>query len=362
MDYLSPTLYLIDLVFLGLWVVKTKKERRFDVKKWCWLLVLLISGWVVAESKWLLIYSLIRIWQVAWLVTYVRNNRIQARKSLVKTIPWWIGGQSILGLAQVMKGGSIQGLFYWLGERRFNYTTIGTALFSLDGQGLVRGYGTFSHPNSLAGFLLVAMVLWVSWKKEVKAVGWWIVWWMGTVGVLIAASRMIWVLTIFFGGWGLVKLIKGKKDRWLFGVLSLVLVVGVIFQINNNYVKESWLGGWDKDSLSKRVELNKSAWKMIGDNPLAGVGLGNFLVELPKYQEKLWLQPVHNLGLLALSQTGVVGVLLSVWGWWNIRTKKKRMTVQMVALGVIGVSGMVDHYWLTLPQNYWLLGIVLGLV
>jgi hypothetical protein len=35
---------------------------------------------------------------------------------------------------------------------------------------------------------------------------------------------------------------------------------------------------------------------------------------------------------------------------------------QLWFLIIVGITGMLDHYWLTLPQNSWLLAIILGLI
>jgi len=39
--------------------------------------------------------------------------------------------------------------------------------------------------------------------------------------------------------------------------------------------------------------------------------------------------------------------------------KKKN---NLIVLGIILITGMVDHYWLTLPQNWWLMCVVLSLI
>ena len=43
-----------------------------------------------------------------------------------------------------------------------------------------------------------------------------------------------------------------------------------------------------------------------------------------------------------------------VWG--------KISFVFRIILLVVAIIGMIDHYWLTLPQNWWLLVLVLGIV
>ena len=171
-DYLSPTLYLLDLVWLiliGSEFFKKKKPsalwappltgRLFNFKN------LLILGFVginilMAVNPWVAFYKWLRVAQLLITFLYFRKNKALIKDNLVKIIPCWIIFESLLAMAQMAKSGSLNGIFYWLGERSFSFNTIGIAQMSVFGRGLIRAYGTFSHPNSLAGFLLVALLLW----------------------------------------------------------------------------------------------------------------------------------------------------------------------------------------------------------
>ena len=96
---------------------------------------------------------------------WVFKNKNIVGEILTKVIPYWIVIESLLALGQISKGGSLNGWWWFLGERRFDFNTIGVAQMSVADMGLVRAYGTFSHPNSLAGFLLVSLVWWIKFKS-----------------------------------------------------------------------------------------------------------------------------------------------------------------------------------------------------
>ena len=114
---------------------------------------------------------------------------------------------------------------------------------------------------------------------------------------------------------------------------------------------------------------------MIKANPLAGVGLNNFIPQLPSYWQQFrmtyWLQPVHNIFLLIAAETGLVGLLIFLW--LMVLTYKKLIIPKesreasinnyelIIALSVILVLGLFDHYWFTLQQTQLLLTIVFGL-
>lgn len=365
-DYLAPVIYLVDIVWLGWLMVRCLTANyQFSLKKYLTFenfICLAVIGLniLIATSREVALYKWIRIGQ--WWISYriLKNQRLEIKKYLKWIIPVWIIGESLLGWAQIVSGQNLGGLFYWLGERRFNFNTVGIAQMSVMGEGILRAYGTFSHPNSLAGFLLVSWLMFQSLLNQsfekgegkTKNVGYWIVWWMGLAGILISGSRIVWLLT------GLI-LIKNLNIKKIF--LIGVLVIGAGWIISWNYRLSDFLGGWDVNGLEKRLNLNIAAMEMVRKNIMLGLGAGNFLIKLPEYQRQsrfFWLQPVHNVFLLALAEIGVLGIVVCTYKFFssglnNLLNKNKWIWV------VVLLTGMIDHYWLTLPQNSWLLAIFL---
>jgi len=376
-DYFSPTLYLLDLVWIiliGSNFLKKKKpsalwappliRRLFNFRN------LLILGFVgvnilMAVNPWVAGYKWLRVFQLLITFFYFRENKKVIKENLVKVIPCWVILESLLAVAQIAKNGSLNGIFYWLGERSFSFNTIGIAQMSVLGRGLIRAYGTFSHPNSLAGFLLVVLLLWYWLREKINKTWWWVVFWLGLLGIMVSGSRTIWVLVLGLIFWFLLKNIKNRLQ-----IASLVfLILGVIIfglrLINMEYQMSDFLGGWDSNGIGKRIQLNVAGLKMIKESSLFGVGLGNFLVRLPEFQNNngiFWLQPVHNILILVWSEIGILGLSLMFLFFSENFSGKKIKWIFKVILGVVIISWIVDHYWLTLPQNVWLLVLVLGLV
>src|SRR5258708_5260679 len=75
-------------------------------------------------------------------------------------------GESILAIAQFFNQGSLNGVLYFLGERTFTATTSGIANASVSGELILRPYGTFPHPNVLAGYLLISLTLLLLYAKS----------------------------------------------------------------------------------------------------------------------------------------------------------------------------------------------------
>jgi len=427
-DYLSIILYLTDVLWLG-WVVSQSSifslqssifnlqssifplkadqplvEMKRGFKKIFsfqnLILVLLVGvNIILARARWVALYRWLRIGQWGLTIKLVSKNKKEIRNYLVKVIPWWIVIEAFLGLAQIVKGGSLNGFWWWLGERKFTYGGIGIAQFRIFDYAWIRAYGTFSHPNSLAGFLLLA---WWWWRSNLpptpffdktgvknfllKRVFYWIVNWSAVMGIFLSGSRVVWVVTAgMLIGEEILKSrkIKGKGTiatvpynpynshnpynsyklliaKLLLGIGVVLIIMGVI---SVNYRISDFVGGWDINSLEKRKALALSAIKMIKESPLFGIGAGNFVVNLPKYQSGnfYWLQPVHNILLLAWSEIGILGIIILVFSLlfsFTKITKKKYWWIWII----VGITGFFDHYWLTLPQNSWLLAIILGLI
>lgn len=347
-DYLSPILYLTDLVWLGAFL--TKKHEKSQLRRNIGWIILIAINILVADRWQVCLYKWFRWWQLWWWVKYLADNKKVVIKVLPKIISWWVVVEFVLAVGQVVNGGSLGGIFYWLGERRFDYMTVGIARISWFGDNFVRAYGTFSHPNSLAGFLLVAVLLLDKVKNsKINKTRMWTINWLAIIGIILTGSRLVWavgLLTVIFR-------FKSKFGLKMVLVGLMLMVGGLLFENKIN-----WLGGWSSQSALLRLNLNKSALKMIGQFPIFGVGLGNFLTKLPDYLFNFWIiQPVHNVFLLVLAEVGIVG-----FGWlWVFLNKKIEWRRFGWIWVVIVMTGMFDHYWMSLPQNLAIMSVVMGL-
>lgn len=412
-DYLSIILYLTDIVWLG-WVISESsifnfqssiKKNKFKIQNlftFQSLLIVLFVGVnvILAQARWVALYRWLRIGQ--WWLTWelIRKQKRETRNEMKKVLGWivpvWIILEAFLGLAQVVNGGSLNGIWWWLGERRFTYGGIGIAQIRFLDEGWIRAYGTFSHPNSLAGFLLLA---WWWWRinlpptpffdktgeriTSLNKIFYWIVNWSAILGIILSGSRTVWAVTLGLlvaeqfvkNKPPLYSVLKGvsdldREDKKKYfreilgkGLLFIGIVCLALGVININYRIDDFMGGWDTDSWQKREMLGLTAVKMIENSPLFGIGAGNFIVNLPKFRvgNFYWMQPVHNIFLLVWSEIGALGIVILIFNLQSSIFKIFRKKNWWFLI-IVGVTGMVDHYWLTLPQNSWLLAIILGLI
>ncbi len=252
--------------------------------------------------------------------------------------------ECLLAIAQFLTDGS---LFFWvLGERTFSIATPAIAKFDFFGVEFLRPYGTFPHPNVLAGFILVSTALLWRWKTFVRFNAIFLSLIASTI--FLAFSRVVWVV-------GLVSLAGIARQlplrRWMWIALLVILGPLVAVRLSSAFT-------YDVLSFARRDDLNHAALTLFLQNPLTGVGLNNFIPSIA-YQSAVagptrFLQPVHNVLLLVLAETGIIGLV----GWSILigyGLKKHRYWAVWVMIGVIG---MFDHYFLTLPQGLRLLFLV----
>jgi O-antigen ligase len=189
---------------------------------------------------------------------------------------------------------------------------------------------------------------------------------LGLVALLTSFSRSVLVVFLFSI---VLYLLKKKTDLsfnklarglfFSFVVFSLtLLLISPKFLQKNNYPEE----------VEKRLVLTIVAKDILVKQPLFGVGLNNYIVNLTRtnYQKDvIWsLQPVHNIFLLVLVETGVVGLMLFVYLIVKVLNNSLVANYWSLTIAILAIvaTGLTDHYWLTLQQNQFLFSLVLGLV
>jgi len=93
--------------------------------------------------------------------------------------------------------------------------------------------------------------------------------------------------------------------------LGSVVVASLLLTIFSNKILEA-----DRpfsEAFLERLYLAKRAGDIVVKNPLIGVGLNNYILNLPRSDVVgfSWeLQPVHNIFLLTFSEVGLIGLLV----------------------------------------------------
>lgn len=389
-DFLSPTLYLQDLMVIILilcWLLD-KSKNKFTKKS----LIIPISCIFVSAlnilfsiNHWVSLFWWIRLAELMSLGVIVCQNSYLVVRNLYRYLPFWLIFEFVLGVIQFLKQSSVGGLFWFFGERSFNIFTPGIARSNWLGNVLLRPYGTFSHPNSLAGFILVSLIL-IMGKSKLRLID--------KIGVIcgflliiLEFSRTVWlfvfILSLIYVFRMLYLNFKRKSGSLNFTYLFVLVCLGLMTFL---FLKTTI----DPSSFTARADLARVAIKLIRERPLLGIGGNSFILALanePNFWHYLyWLQPVHNIYLLVGSELGLTGLILfSVLIYLTIRKlfdcylasllikqdikilryQDNKLTESslslIVALFTILFTGLFDHYWLTLIQNQLLFSIIFGL-
>lgn len=388
-DYLSPTLYLTDILIILLFILCLKKiyiklksvNHLFLVI--CFLF--LILNIYFAQNPLSAVYGLLKLLEMIFFGWYVATH---VNKKNIKTIALLFCSplffESLLAIGQFFHQGSLNSIFYFFGERTLTGQTPGIANVSLAGELKLRPYGTFPHPNVLAGYLTIAMVIVISNFKFSREAGsrmktiigtnfkkvfisTTIL--VGTIALFLTMSRVAIILWIVFC---LFFFIQGvwfhkKKIKSIFYVLLPTCYMLLVFSPLGSRFTNFSLGD---EAVVQRTFLMQQAGTMIVTHPLFGVGLHNFFYYLPPasmwQNPYLLLQPVHNIYLLIAAETSLIGLGLFLYFIFLTykRLQSKKFIIHnsyFIILSIVLTLGLFDHYFLTLQQGQLLFAFVLGL-
>jgi len=167
-DYLAITVYLTDLLLLTLLFIH---PPRFLFNKSVKIVVstILLSSFLGLQP----LNSLVLLFRILLLVNFshaISTQNKSTLSSLLTSISVSTILVSLLAIFQFISQSSLDGPFYWLGERHYSLTTpdIAKTILPFTGQQILRSYSTFSHPNSLAGYLVVVSLLIIILKRKLN--------------------------------------------------------------------------------------------------------------------------------------------------------------------------------------------------
>jgi hypothetical protein len=384
-DYYSPALYLSDIfLFFGLLVLSaadraTPIGRNFSprrifaaVSPRIMFLCLLIFGANIFFSvspplsayfflQWLLV--------LAAVLFLLKSASWTSRRFMIFSLAFSLVFQVVVGTLQVISNSSLgvrldqigapavlSRLFWFVGETRFTAQTPGIAQALVRGHLRLRAYGTLSHPNILAGFLLVTITFLLLLEEKRDQ---WLRYGLSVVlafGLLLTFSRSAWATGAVLA---LYMFVKDRKKK------ALIFLGGGVFAVSLILFSDRWrsLGGEDRLSWLERVFFFKAGGEMLRRHPLLGVGLGGYISALTDVVSDTrmvyLLQPVHNGVWLLLSELGIVGTGFLVWVLNRVKSCFKPRFIPVLL--VVFLLSMTDHYFISTHQGRFLLATTLAL-
>ncbi len=352
-NYTIPTLHFLDVfVFIVLIIILKKKliTNLFQTEKIFFLcLFFLFTIKAVVDWEMLSVITVYRLFFYAFTI-YISAKyfllqysfSIREKQILTFILLITIIIQFGIGLGQFLQGSSL-GLSF-LGESQIVKGMYGTSFVELQNQVFLRAYGTFPHPNVLAGYLFFLLPVCFSFLK----------------GYLRYISLTLVVILIFL----------------TFSRIAIFLSLGFFLVL---FLKYFWnkIGGFiplffDRflnfdHGLSDRIELVKNGFEIIKNYPLWGIGASQYVYGIDYYPVYtaggfLLLEPVHNIYILLLAEYGLVlgiPLVLCILYFLFRNFLKGELFLKYTVFGILIIS-MLDHYFITLPQGILLFLMVIS--
>jgi len=375
------------------WVIRLAVDIRLKVQLFPWVSIPFLLIWCLSLAG---LYNAFmpgivkfsNLWLVleSWLIFLFFANNIRDRRMVFNIVAvLLLTGvvQSILGLAQYLGGGSL-GLQIFGESKSYNVYSL-----TMAGTGVIsRVSGTFGHPNSLAGYLVMLVLInlslfWAPISARVKLALWPSLLLLSTA-LTLTFSRAGWLALGVAGMFSLyLCLFRWIKHRGLSFIISMALLftffivsVGLITPLRQRLFLE------DYGAARVRIPLAEVALNIIGHHPFLGIGLGNYTMAAPDYDTTPegisyeFPRPVHNEFLLIAAEQGLpaLGLFLVIFLYISIqlfRLSQSRTdpTLAFLAIGLVstlcawGVSRLLDYNYVLLGDPFWLLaGLSLAIV
>ena len=294
--------------------------------------------------------------------------------------------QSIVALLQFRDQTSL-GL-KWLGESVIGLTTPGIARVATNGLAYLRSYGTMPHANILAAFLgfglVAAIYLLYRAKRPWSRIGFASGLFFILAGLIFTFSRSGWIVAGFTVATLVVYGLWRSDLRRRATAVVFVLVAAAAFLVPSGGRLMFARAGFTatEPSVVDRVIYNEIGLFKFPETYPLGVGLKNQVLVAERngwYRDfglkySFQAQPIHDIYLLALADTGILGLaaFLAFIGWltydkFRIWLKTKDADVSFALVLVLGALafGLVDHFYWDLWSGqlmFWLaLGILMGI-
>jgi hypothetical protein len=228
-----------------------------------------------------------------------------------------------------------------LGESIIGPDVLGVAKIDLpNGLKQIRAYGSFLHPNILAGYLLTILFIALDYLRRRQVLLWLplFIW-----GIYLTHSRS----AMLVGTVGLIIYFLFRSFKTLSFRKSVALAVGLTLAVANTwfFLNYSIVRTLDP-SWTERLSQIGISETLFSKHPF-GVGDSNFTLEMEKVSPQKLLpwdfQPVHNTYYLILNEVGIQGfllilslIILLLWRGWK--------TANPIPLFVLLLLAPFDHY------------------
>lgn len=319
------------------------------------LLLPFSSGRITPQSAQATLLVLLVIWSVPILAYLIKYERKKIAILLISSLT--IHAQWALLQFNIQQDLNM----HLIGESTLVIGQPAIATFTgIDGSKYLRAYGPYPHPNSLAGSLLMGLIVTLvidhSKKKRLHlplSLNAYFIF----LALIISFSRAAWFgffILIAVSYWTKTKKIRATPLLITMATLSILIMIRL--PIHN------------EAAINERISSNHWALQIIRDSSVwSGIGLGNYESTLNKYfqdhnikYEPWQVTPVHNVPLLITAELGLLPILLlASWLVYRFAPFLRRRWLYLTPLFPLA---SFDHYLITQPAPLMYLLLTLLLV
>jgi hypothetical protein len=411
-DYLVPTIWFQDVLIFCLllsWIfsgdfIRKVKNYSFSYRGLltvlaCSFLPSLVVAGRFESAFYFFVVFLLRLFLLGY-IWFEIDLKTEFPK-IVKIFSFQIVFLCLIGIIQWVKQSSLFSNYLFLGEQVYDKTTFNIARTLVNGEQKIPAYSIFRHPNIFGGYLsiLFVWIFYYFWNRfsmifslqNLKAlinkksdyfkvefdsfvisrdllgsILFLCTLTVSFIGIVLTFSQIA-LLSVGFGlvFYFLIK-IFGRKGVFLSLIATFVIILaGILFPVFPKVYPEFA----QNPSVYRRVNLMESAYLMINDNFLWGVGVNNFTVNVPKYlpitQVLSFNQPVHNILILIFAENGVFSLLVFLFllsaAFCSVLKEKFGIPIVLfLNLLQILILGSFDHYFYTVNQTQLLFLLTVG--
>ncbi len=271
----------------------------------------------------------------------------------------------------------------WLGESSLVVGSSGIATISFFGEKILRGYGLFAHPNILAAFLSLTLIViylknvprgtmntkkcstWNNEHKKMFHVEHWQEILIFLALILTFSRTGIIVVVLFYlinvPRGTLMRVIDNKcftpiyhQSVWNSQILKMFHVEHLVLLIIAALI--FFGASLSTKSLSER-EITLHEYAQISQTTFLGHGIGSYGLALYSQLESLnnsWsIQPVHNTFLIYYYELGLLGlfvfVIIFMFMFHVEHLDNRKAVVSIIVLPLL--FSLSDHFYVTIPQG-----------
>ncbi|MBN1584762.1 O-antigen ligase family protein [Candidatus Uhrbacteria bacterium] len=288
--------------------------------------------------------------------------------------------QAVLAIGQFLTQSVFS--FKWLGMAAHRASDLGAYVAETGDGRWLRAYGSFGHPNILGFFLVLGIVsaaalLSDGSGRRTRIAVWPILAVIGAAliftlskSALIAGAVALAVCLVFAFGK------KNRESVRVIGTVSLLVFLGMaaVFPFAKDPVlsRIAVANRLETNSVSERMDLISDAVTVFRHRPFFGVGPGQMPLAVHQGtadSRSPWgYQPVHNVPLLVLTETGAVGLAawLVLFGFLLISAirnfKSPHQSFFLAFLSAVLVVSIFDHFLWSLWPGQLMVWLVMALI